>query len=330
MKRRTVLQLAAAMLAAPGRSFAQAPRRFRIGCLWATSEKAAGNYAKAFLMGLRELGYVEGRNLVVDMRWAYGDSSRFAVLAEELIALKPDVLVGVEQPAVAMKSRTATIPIVLLASTDPVAAGLVRSLARPGTNVTGFAYQLGVLVGKNIELLTEIAPKMKHIALFNYETLANDPAASATKLYAQVAKETSEAKKLALVVVSARDKEGVGRAFMVLEKERPEGLVVAATAPLFQLASEIVGQARRLRLPAICGLPGWAETGGLIGYGPNFLANYRYAATYVDRILKGAKPADMPVEQPPKFDFVVNLKTAREIGIRIPQSILLRADRVIE
>jgi putative ABC transport system substrate-binding protein len=264
------------------------------------------------------------------MRWAYGDSGRFAALADELIALKPDVLVGVEQPAVVMKSKTATIPIVLLASTDPVAAGLVRSLARPGTNVSGFAYQLSALITKHIEFLTEIVHKMKRVALFNYETLANDPAASATKLYVQVAKETSEAKKLALVVVSARDREGVGRAFTVIEKERTQGVVVAATAPLFHFAGEIIGQARRLRLPAICGLPGWAESGGLIGYGPNFLANYRYAATYVDRILKGAKPADMPVEQPPKFDFVVNLKVAHEIGVKIPQPILLRADRVIE
>ena len=331
MKRRTILQLAAATLASPGLVLAQTPKRFRVGCLWATNEISVKPLAEAFLAGLRDLGYVAGRNLVVDMRYAGGDYSRFPALADELIALKPDVLVGVEPPAHAMRARTTTIPIVLIASTDPVAAGLVQSLARPGTNVTGLAYRQDQLVAKHIELLTEIVPKMKRVALFKYAALANDPAARVTARFEQVAKAAAAAKGLTLIVASARDPAGVARAFAELERKRPEGIVVPASGSAFQLQHEIIAHARRLRLPSITALPAaWAEAGGLMTYGVNFLESYRYAATYVDRILKGAKPAEMPVEQPAKFEFVINLKTAREIGLTIPQTVLFRADRVIE
>jgi len=330
VNRRTVLQLAAAMLATPGGALAQAAKRFRVGCLWVTNETSVKPLLDAFLAGLRDLGYVAGRNLVLDMRYAAGDYNALPALADELIALKPDVLVGIEAPAVAMRKKTKTIPIVLLGSPDPVAAGLVRSLARPGTNVTGIANRVDQLIAKHIELLTEIVPKMSRVALFNYAPLPNDPVELAVR-YEQFAKTASAAKGLALIVVSARDAEGVRQAFVALERERPEGVVIASTGQTFQLRHEIIGHARRLRLPSISALPAaWAEAGGLASYGVDFRESFRYAATYVARILKGATPAELPVEQSSKFEFVINLKTAREIGVTIPPSILLRADRVIE
>lgn len=260
-----------------------------------------------------------------------GDYSGLPALADELIALKPDVLVGIEVPAIVMRSKTTTIPIVLVASTDPVAAGLVKSLARPGTNVTGLAYRQDQLVGKHIELLTEIVPKMSRVALVNYAASANDPAAEVAARYEQFAKTAAAAKGLILIVASVRDPDSVRQAFANLEKERPEGIVVVATGTTFLLRHEILGHARRLRLPTISSMSApWADAGGLVSYGPNFLESFRYAATFVDRILKGAKPAELPIEHPAKFEFVVNLKTAREIGIKIPQTNLVRADRVIE
>ena len=331
MNRRTVLQLAALTLASPGRALALSPKRFRVGCLWVANEVTVKQVAEAFLAGLRELGYIEGRDIVVDMRYAGGDTSRLPALADELIALRPDVLVGIESPASVMRGKTKTIPIVLTTSVDPVAYGLVRSIARPGTNVTGMTYSLDNLLAKHIELLTEVVPKMSRVALLNYAAVTNDPDARLAARFEQFAKMAATAKGMRLIVVSARDAESVRQAFAALERERAEGVVVPSTGPLFQLRHEIIGHARRLRLPTISALPeSWVEAGGLINYGPNFLESHRYAATYVDRILKGAKPAELPIEQPAKFEFVVNLKTAREIDITIPKSILLRADRVIE
>jgi putative ABC transport system substrate-binding protein len=326
MRRRILLQFGAAMLAWPALLLAQTAKRFRVGGLFLADEAFVKPFEEAFLAGLRDLGYVAGRNLVVDIRYARGDSSRLPALADELIALKPDVLFGIEQVAVVMRTRTTSIPIVLPSSADPVAAGLVQSLRRPGTNVTGMASLADQLVAKHIELLTEIVPKISRVALFN------DPLAPAAARFEQFARTASTVKGLTLIVVGARDPEGVRQAFATLEKERPEGIVVVGTGRTNQLRHEIIGHARRLRLPSISALPGvaWAEAGGLITYAANLLESYRDAARYVDRILKGANPAEIPVEQSARFEFVVNLRTAREIGVTIPPSILLRADRVIE
>ena len=218
MNRRTVLQLAALLLASLSGVLAQSPRRFRVGCLWVSNEISVKPFKDAFLAGLRDLGYVAGRNLVVDMRYAGGDYSRFPALADELIALKPDVLVGIEAPALVMRAKTTTIPIVLIAGADPVAAGLVQSLARPGTNVTGMSYRQDQLIAKHIELLTEIVPKMQRVALFNYAPLANDPGARVAARFEEVAKAAAAAKGLTLMVVSARDPAGVRQAFAALER----------------------------------------------------------------------------------------------------------------
>jgi putative ABC transport system substrate-binding protein len=279
---------------------------------------------------MREYGYVVGRNLVLDERYAEGDRSRLPVLADELITLKPDVLIGLESALVALRRETTTIPMVLIAGANPVAAGLVQSLSRPGTNVTGFAYRHDELIAKHIELLTEINPRITRIALFNVAPVG-EIGASAAALYEQYARKAASTKGLALVVVAAGDAEGVRRAFERLAEERPQGLVVAASGFSFHLRNEIIRETRRLKIPSITShAQEWAESGGLATYGPNFLHNYRHVARYVDRIFKGAKPAELPIEEMAKFELVVNLRAAREIGVTIPQVLLFRADRVIE
>jgi putative ABC transport system substrate-binding protein len=326
MKRRILLQSGAAMLAWPGMLLAQSTKRFRVGLLAVSNEATAKLPVEAFLAGLADRGYRQGSNLVLDVRYADGDLARLPILAGELLALKPDVLAGVAPAAIAMRSKTTTIPIVLLASADPVADGLVQSLARPGTNVTGLSNRFDQLIEKHIELLSEIAPKMSRVALLYYGPTSLEAAAR----YERLAKRAATAKGLTLVAAIARDEESLRQAFIRLEAERPGGIVVLSTAPAQQLRHVIIGHARRLRLPSITALPGGAESGWLVSYGADALANYRYAASFVDRILKGAKPAEMPVEQLGRFELVVNLKAAHEIGITIPRSILGRADRVIE
>src|SRR5688572_14371681 len=331
MKRRALLRggaAAAAIAAMP--ALAQPAKRFRVACLWANDPDSIRLLEAAFVSGLRDLGYVSGRNLVLEPRYARGDNSRMPALADELVALKPDVVIGIESAAVVMRSKSTSIPIVLIASPDPVAVGLVRTLGRPGTNVTGMAYRLDELIAKHIDFLTEIAPKTSRIALMNYAPAANDPGAFSVARAEQAARAAAKAKRLALAVVGVRDPESVRQAFSQLERERTEALVVAATAATYRLREHITREARRLRLPSITSLSAeWAEAGGLMTYGPDWQKTYRYAATFVDRILKGANPAEMPIEQP-SFEVVVNLKTAREIGVSIPQSILLRAERVIQ
>jgi putative ABC transport system substrate-binding protein len=202
---------------------------------------------------------------------------------------------------------------------------------RPGTNVTGLADRHDELLIKHVELLTEVVPGIRRVALLNYAPLTGEPATGLAARYEQHAKAATAARGLALIVTAARDTESVRQAFVHADKERAQAVVVASTGSAWQLRHETIAQARRRRLPSISALPAaWAEAGGLATYGPNFLETFRYAASYVDRILKGAKPAEMPIEQPAKFELVINRSTARELGLRIPPAVLLRADRVIE
>jgi putative ABC transport system substrate-binding protein len=331
MKRRSALRLAGAVLAMPWIARAQKLKRFRVGCLWMQSESAAKPYHEAFVAGLREHGYIPGRDIVVDARYAAGDASRLPALAGELISLKPDVLVGVEVPARAIRAKTTAIPIVLPASVDPVATGLVQTFARPGVNVTGMAFRLDELAAKNIELLAEIKPAASRLALLRSGGGPRDPSEPIEAQIERYAREAAAAKRLELVVAQARDAQSVRDAFAAFERAGADLLVVVASPYTMELRNEIAAHARGLRLPAISALPPeWADAGGLLSYGPDFLKNYRYAARFVDRILKGANAAEMPIEHPDTFQLVVNLRTAREIGAAIPHSILLRADRVIE
>ena len=327
MKRRTVLRLAAATLALPGWARSQARKVYRLGWLsTADEESKKRSLEEAFLPGMRALGYAVGGNLVVDVRYARGDVSRYPALSDELIALRPDVLLGNGDACRAMAKKTSRIPIVLTGSLDPVAQGLVKSLARPGTNVTGVSSQIGTLIAKQIELLVEIVPKLSRIALLNDASFAD------RNLYVRVARETARAKGLTLSVIeTAPTPEAIGTAFAKIEQERAQGVVVGGTGPFFGARRALAGESARLRVPAIYNIAGFVEIGGLISYGANIGESLRTEVPpIVDRILKGANPAEMPVQQSAKFEMAINLKTAKEIGVTIPQTVLFRADRVIE
>ena len=303
----------------------QATKQYRLGYLAVTSEVRARAGLEAISAGLRERGYVQGKNLMVDARYPEGDSSRLPAFADELIALKPDILLGTQSAALILAAKTSTIPIVITVSADPVAAGLVKSLARPGANVTGMTNLLDQLVGKQVELLTEIVPKLSSIALLN---AAPGPEAERFERYARSA---AEAKGLRLTAVAAWDRQTVHEAFSQIGKLRAGGIVVATTAGLLFHRRDVIREASRLRLPAIYGFADFTEDGGLASYGANLQESYRTEVpVFVDQILKGAKPADLPVRQSTKYELVLNLKTARETGVAIPRSILGRADRVIE
>ena len=325
MKRRTVLQLSAAMLTMPGWARAQAQKVYRLGWLATTDEATTRPFLEgALIPGMGDLGYAVGRNLAVDIRYSRGDAKRLPALADELITLKPDVLLGIESACVAMAAKTSTIPIVNMAGADPVAAGLVKSLARPGTNVTGMSNQ--VLTAKHVELLAEIVPKLSRIVLIN------DATNPARESHERMAREATAAKKLALLVINATpNPDGIRAAFAQAGTQRNTGVVVPSSGPMIMVRSTFAEEASRLRGPAVYGIAQFVDAGGLISYGQNVAESYRKEVPpYVDRILKGANPAEMPVQQSAKFEMVVNLKTARALGLTIPPTVLFRADRVIE
>ncbi|MBI3376402.1 MAG: ABC transporter substrate-binding protein [Betaproteobacteria bacterium] len=326
MNRRDILRIGGGLLAWPGLADAQPGRRYRVAWLVMGDEARAKHSVDAFVAGLRDHGYVAGKNLEWHIRFADGDASRVAGLADELIALKPDVLIGVEEVAGTMKAKTATIPIVLPASSDPVAAGLVQSLARPNTNVTGLAYQWDELFVKHTEMLIEIVPRMTLLAYLADGTFPPP----VQERFERLADATASAKNVSIVTFPVRNADDVRQALAEVKARRAQGLVVWTTGTMITLFGEIVSGVNRLRLPTISGAAAFADGGGLLSHGPNFFASFRYAAKFVDRILKGAKPAELPVEQYGKFELVLNLRTARELGLKIPQSILVRADRVIE
>jgi putative tryptophan/tyrosine transport system substrate-binding protein len=327
MKRRALLCAGMALVARPVAVPAQVQRPFRIGYLATSDQPTTRAPMDAFLTGLRDKGYQLGNNLMLDVRYAAGDIQRLPALASELVAAKPDVLVGLEPAAVALRRHTSTIPIVLLASGDPVAAGLANSLARPGMNVTGLSNQFHQTVAKHIELLLEIAPRISRLALLNYGPSTAESAAR----FQRAAEIAAEAKGVTVISAIARNADTLGQAFATFEAAKAEGLVVVPTAPALQERQAIIDHALRLRLPSVSALPpAWIEGGGMLNYGANTLDDYRYVASIVDRILKGANPADMPIEQPSRFELAVNLRAAQRIGIKIPQAIILRASRVIE
>lgn len=314
------------MLAAPALGIAQT-KIYRLGWLSTADEEATkASVEDAFLPGMRDLGYAIGRNLVMDIRYAKGEVSRYPALSDELIALRPDVLLGIGDACRAMAKKTSRIPIVLTASFDPVAQGLVKSLAKPGTNVTGVSHLIGPLIAKHIDLLTEIVPRLSRIALLNDASFAH------RNFYARVAQETARAKGLTLSIVeTVPSPEAIRAAFARAVKERAQGIVVGGTGPFFGARRALIEESVRLRVPSIYNVAGYVSAGGLISYGANVAESLRTEVPpIVDRILKGANPAEMPVQQSAKFELAINLKTARQMGLTIPQSVLFRADRVIE
>ena len=282
-----------------------------------------------FHQGLNETGYIEGRNIAVEYRWAEGKPERFPALAAELVALKVDVIVthGGTLAALAAKRATTTIPVVFASVGDPVAEGLVDSLARPGGNVTGLSVVAPELIGKRLELLKQAVPGASLIAFLLKPDSMPDRAREARLKEAEA---SARALGVRLQIVEARGPEDFDRAFSEMSKARADALTVLAT-PVFIFAQRrLVDLAAENRLPAVSEFREFVDDGGLMSYGSSFADLSRRAATYVDKIFKGAKPADLPVEQPTKFELVINLKTAKALGLTLPQSLLARADEVIE
>ena len=284
---------------------------------------------EVFLQRLRDLGWLEGGNVLIEYRDAKGKPERFPALAAELVALKVDVIVtaGGTLAALAAKRATTTVPIVFAAVGDPVADGLVTSLARPGGNVTGLSVLNPELVGKHLELLKQAVPEVSRVALLLKPDAGPD---RSIKDYLKAAEAAAQALGVRLQVVEARGPEDFERAFSDMTRARAGALAVSAT-PVFNSARRLlVDLAAKNRLPTVSLFNEYVDAGGLMSYGPDRPDLFRRAATYVDKILKGARPGDLPVEQPTKFELVINLKTAKALGLTIPQSVLARADRVIE
>jgi putative ABC transport system substrate-binding protein len=279
----------------------------------------------AFREGLRELGYVEGQNIKIESRWAEGNYDRLPGLAADLVRLKVDVIVTYGTPASqAAKRATGTIPIVMAAIIDPVASGLVTSIARPGGNLTGQSMMSPDLVAKQLEILKEAVPKVSRVAvLWNPANAGNAP-------QVRHAQDAAGALGVRLQSLGAKGPSEIDSAFTAMTSEQAGAVIVLVDAMLQENRTRITDLAARNRLPAVYGLSEYAEAGGLLAYGPNRLGMFRHAVTYVDKILKGAKPGDLPIEQPQTFELIVNLKTAKALGVTIPPSLLQRADQVIE
>jgi len=279
----------------------------------------------AFKQGLRERGYVEGQNLIIAYRFADGVLDRLPGLATELVGLGVDVIVALTTEGVrAARQATRTIPIVMPFSIDPVGAGLISSLARPGGNITGLSWPIDVLAGKRVQLVKELVPTVSRVAVLRNPTF--QPSGRILR-WTEAAAHTLGLSSQVLEVQGSGDLEG---ALRKIDKGRVTVLYVIEDPLTYELRRQIADLAAKNRLPSISASKEWVEAGGLMSYGANYADSCRRAATFVDKILKGAKPADLPVEEPTKFELVINLKTAKAIGVTIPQSLLLRADQVIE
>jgi ABC-type uncharacterized transport system substrate-binding protein len=338
-----IVALALSFLATPMFSDAQQPEKvYRIGWFGNPAPRdrtAQGCPTKdnpnwlawplwqAFVEGLREHGYIPGQNLAIECRWTEGRPERASALAAELVGLKPDLIFTTNTPNVrAVKQATSTIPIVMVYVTDPVASGLVASLARPGGNVTGLTWAVGSqIVGKHLQLLKEIIPTLSRVAVLF------DPAASPyTAPLLQETQAAAQALGLTLQLYEVQDPNEFEAAFAAMTKARAGALLVLGHALFFTQAGRIAELAAQSRLPAVYPYRESVEAGGLMAYAVNAPDMFHRAAAYVDKIFKGANPGDLPVEQPTKFDLLINLKTAKALGLTIPQSLVLRADEVIE
>jgi putative ABC transport system substrate-binding protein len=325
--RRTFLgTLAGGLLAASRVAHAQpAGKVHRIGYLGSGSITSNPHLPGAFRQGLRELGWIEGQNIVIEYRFADGRLDRLPALAAEIVGLKVDIIAASPTPAaLAAKNATGTIPIVFTSVPDPVGLGLVASLARPGGNVTGLTYSVGFnIFGKDLELLKEAVPKARRVAVLS------NPASPSQPLTMSEIRDAARSLGLQLLLVEARRPGDFDGAFAAMAKERVGALFVVTDPAFIPHRARLTELTAKNRLPSIFTQREDAEAGALMSYGPSLSDMYRRAATYVDKILKGAKPADLPVEQPTKFELVINLKTARAIGLTLPQSLVQRADEII-
>lgn len=309
-------------------AFAQDAKPRRIGWLTGGSPTSHARVLAAFREGLREHGWIEGRDISLELRWAEGRLDRLPALAAELVSLKPDVLLTAANAVhIAMRKATSTIPIVMATGADPVAAGLATSLARPGGNVTGLTGLYESTPMKMLELAFAMAPPGTRIAVLM------DAHFISTAFRAQLRQDFERAIRTAgyrLEVFEAATPEDVARSLSALEPNRPDVLIVLPGSMIFAMARELAPRATALRIPVIFPFEEFVEAGGLMSYAPELIDSYRRAARYVDRILRGANPAELPIEQATRLSLAVNLTTARQLGIRIPPAVLARADRVIE
>jgi putative tryptophan/tyrosine transport system substrate-binding protein len=310
---------------APLAAEAQAGKMYRIAFLGTASGQSQAYEVDALRAGLHDLGYFEGKNIVIEYRGAEGKDDRLPDLAAELVRLKVDVIVtgGTQSTQAAMKATT-TIPIVMVGTGDPLRSGLVSSLARPGGNVTGLT-QLGAEVaGKRLQILKETVPNVSRVAfLWNRANVSHIP-------YFNELQAAARGLRLTLQSVEVEEPHEFEKAFAGMMRQRPDALIVTADSTHQLRQAWIVDFAAKRRLPVMYQLKEYVEAGGLMSYGTSITDIYRRAATYVDKILKGAKPADLPVEQPTKFELVINLKTAKALGLTIPQTLLQRADQMVE
>jgi putative tryptophan/tyrosine transport system substrate-binding protein len=326
--RRRVLGCAVAgLLIAPSRLFALAQgQTYRVGYLSPRATRAAVD--DAFFLRMRELGYAVGRNLLVEYRWAGNDLTRLQPLADELARLNVDVIVTATTAGTRAAMRaTRTIPIVMAATADPVSSGLIASLGKPGGNVTGMSLQTTDVARKRLELMREILPAATRIALLAEDT---GPVTGTTKLLVEETQAAAKQVGVGLVVQEVTNGGELGRAFARYRREQAQGLIVQVSPLTIEHRATIVELAARERLPAMYEVRNFVDDGGFISYGPDLRESYRRAATYVDRILKGTRPADLPVEQPNKLELVINMKTATALGLVMPPTVLVRADQVIE
>jgi ABC-type uncharacterized transport system substrate-binding protein len=317
--------IAVTLLAVAVIAEAQQPKKVpRIGFMIGTSPSIIPDRIEGFRQGLRELGYVEGKNIIIEYRVAEGKVERLPDLLAELVRLKVDVIVTGGIVNRAAKEATVTIPIVIAFDNDPVENGLVVSLARPGGNITGLSALYPELSGKQLELLKEIVPRLSRVAVLGSSF---EPGNTHVVREVEAAAEALGVQHLYLDLQDAKD---IETAFRAASKGRANALLVLSGTIVLSQRTQIATLAIKSRLPAIYPRPEFVEDGGLMTYGPSITDLYRRAATYVDKILKGTKPADLPVEQPMKFEFIINLKAAKQIGLTIPPNVLARADKVIK
>ena len=320
-----MIRLAAALtlVLACAPAWAQAGKVYRIGMLETTSESANRANLDAFKKGLREAGYVEGQSIVIDYRSAEGQADRYPALAAELVRAKPDVIVTRGFAAARAAKNAGGTPVVMATSADPVSAGVVQSLARPGGNVTGLTTLVSELAAQRIEVLKELAPEVSRIAaLLNL----SNPTAAAERRQIESACKSHGAEA---IILDVRDAEGLKRALDAAAQRRADALLINAEAVLLANRTTILDFARKHRLPVIYAAREYVEGGGLISYGVSYPHLYYRAASYVDRILKGANPGDLPIEKPTKMNLVINVRAATALGIPIPSKLLLRADELI-
>jgi putative tryptophan/tyrosine transport system substrate-binding protein len=298
----------------------------RVGSLGPRTRADGAPFLDAFVRGLRDLGWVEGKNIAIEYRWAEGRSDRLAELAADLVRLKVDVILAANtQAAVAARNATRTIPIVMGTAGDPVAIGLVASLAQPGGNVTGLSFSVGLeMFTKELEMLKETVPSVHRVAVLS------NPTNPAHTQWTKDAPLAARSLGVQFQILQTRGPGELDNAFAAMTRERAGALLVLADSLFALHRARVQGLAAKNRLPAMYGSREYAEAGGLMSYGVDVRANFRRAAAYVDKILRGVKPADLPVEQPTKFELVINQRTAKALGLTIPQSMLLRADEVIQ